>query len=95
MTQQSKTGSPTIELHSHNTSKGPDIRFTAMTLLVQYFWRQVVRGSTNSFSPVAHGFQFGRQAKVPQLHLHGVIDEQVTLTRKVTLQLDNRQPEIS
>lgn len=64
--------------YSHYTAQGPDVWFTAMTLLVEHFRGQVVGSAADSLPPVSRWLQLGSQTKVPDLQLHRLTHKEVT-----------------
>ena len=66
------------ELYLHHTAQGPDIRLTAVALLVQHLGGQVVGGTTDCFPAVPSRLQLGSQTKVSDFQLHGLAHKEVT-----------------
>ena len=65
-------------LYLHHTAQGPDIRLTAVALLVQHLRGKVVGGPADCFPPVPLWLQLGSQTKVSHFQLHGLADKEVT-----------------
>lgn len=58
------------EINSHYTAQSPDIRFTAMTLLVEDLRGQVIWSPADRLPPVSSRLQLGSQTKVSDLQFH-------------------------
>lgn len=67
-----------IVVYSHDTAQGPDVRLTAVALLVEHLRGQVVGRPTDGLLPVPSRLQLGSQPKVSHLQLHQLTHKEVT-----------------